>query len=124
MTDWREKYAPAKATFVVHRSVVQTFVRSCPFCGESHWHGGSALDHGDPRSAFDPRVVSAHCSRLDHHPGDYRLVWSGEPAVYGPWESPDAKARAGMARLRRLGILTSSATLKLPPRSSKLGKWG
>jgi hypothetical protein len=111
-SNWAERFVPARATFVVTRSGIQSFVRCCPFCGRSHWHGGSSLDDGDPRDAFNgfnDGVVSSHCD------GDvYRLVPSGEPALFLTGHSQDPRARAGMERLKRLGIATSTFVLRQP----------
>jgi hypothetical protein len=106
---WIDQLIPVRATFVVSRFCVQSFVKSCPYCGGCHWHSGSSLDSGDPRETFSDGSRASHC-----HNGEYRLVPSGEPALFEMGHSRDPRARAGMERLRRLGIPTSNATLKLP----------
>jgi hypothetical protein len=108
-----EQFIPVPATFVVSRWCIKIFVRCCPFCGRSHWHGGSSLDDGDPRDAFNGGDISSRCDGQL-----FRLVPSGEPASFLKGHLRDPRARGGMERLKRLGMATSNAALKLPrPRS-------
>jgi hypothetical protein len=102
----------AIAEIVVGRWVVQTYIRWCPHCSGEHWHGGCALDNGDPRHAFTVHDGwnGPHCAEQTD---TYRLVWSGAPAVFFPGDSRHPAARAAMKRLKRLGLPTSNKTLKL-----------
>jgi hypothetical protein len=99
-----------RTRFVVCERVVQTFVLCCPYCGRSHWHGGSAAFSGDPRDAFSAGPIIAHC----HEGGLYILAPSEEPAIYYSSKSRTAKARAAMNRLQTLGIETSDDVLIKP----------
>ena len=114
----RDGPSRAIAEIVVTRWVVQTYIGWCPHCSGEHWHGGCALDNGDPRHAFtvDDGWKTPHCAGQSD---TYRLVWSERPAVFYPGDSRHPAARAAMKRLKRMGIPTSNKTLKLPRRNSR-----
>lgn len=116
----RDGPSRAAAHIVVSCSYVELYIPWCPHCSDEHWHGGCALDKGDPRHAFAAHDGwrSPHCSA---YTDTYRLVWSGAPAVFYPGDARHPATRAAMKRLKRMGIPTSDKTLKL--RRRKSGMW-
>jgi hypothetical protein len=73
-----------------------------------HWHGGSALDKGDPRETFTfaLRGISlvSHCG----DGGNYFLVDGGKPALIVKGDSRDPAVHAAVDRLKGLGIVFAS----------------
>ncbi|MGD1035784.1 MAG: hypothetical protein ABR878_01035 [Roseiarcus sp.] len=106
----KDDFPFAYAQLLVTEHGVQNYIRTCPYCFNQHFHGGSALDSGDPREVYNKRAIFSHCYAGG---GLYWLRPSGLPACFESRRAArNPNAKEGMARLARLGIPTSREILK------------
>src|SRR5215510_659470 len=96
----------APAGIVVAIGLVLTLVHPCPYCGRTHFHGGSK--NGDPRNVFSGDSLISHCGN-----GSYFPTLKSAPAVFGNGAFRDPQSRADMERFQQMGIPIQLETVQL-----------